>query len=467
MLNNTLHLKRYVETHPENKMAWYLLGKDYESNGEQGKANYCFNRAEEVYEAFELSKVPSDIWKNYETRLLQLEKEKDKKGKRIRRALLAAVMLLLIMLPSVDAPGGPGASLARSQVNDPAEIHLSIADAKDENEHKGPLFTAAAKRGKSWSTVLPQLLTEPDRLPPWTVALGMERKGKWEIWSENMPIVYGISRDKNSIIGIEPYEGSQVDCDCTLAESTPLEGAADRWADVQVQHAVLKEAIQRYQEQNGKLPGNLDELARPFPNNWLSGKTPTMKILFPILTGSGAADKDGIHKKEGIEGRKLPEDLGSSPDGQAFFSKPLEVIIDRKNHRLGVVNGTVLLRNYEVGLGRDNKTPLGNFNISDKVVNPNGSADGTYGSRGMQLSDSNYAIHGTQDIGSIGGNESEGCIRMYGEDVEELFDLVPMGTEVRIEEGVLPDDLVKPDERFTLKHTKGQTNPHKVYHWLD
>ncbi|WP_327204801.1 L,D-transpeptidase [Paenibacillus sp. DMB20] len=110
---------------------------------------------------------------------------------------------------------------------------------------------------------------------------------------------------------------------------------------------------------------------------------------------------------------------------------------------------------------------MGDFHISDKVVNPNGTATGTYGSRGMQLSDTDYAIHGTQDVDSIGGNVSEGCIRMFKEDVEELFDLVPMGTKVSIEEGVLPDDLVIPKERFSLKTAAGQTNPDKVYDWLD
>jgi hypothetical protein len=56
---------------------------------------------------------------------------------------------------------------------------------------------------------------------------------------------------------------------------------------------------------------------------------------------------------------------------------------------------------------------------------------------------------------------------MLTEDVEELFDLVPMGTVVKIREGVLPEDPWTPKERFKLKHAKGQTNPGKVYHWLD
>ena len=56
----------------------------------------------------------------------------------------------------------------------------------------------------------------------------------------------------------------------------------------------------------------------------------------------------------------------------------------------------------------------------------------------MQLSDTLYAIHGTLDVDSIEANESEGCIRMLKEDVEELFDLVPMGTVVKIREGFCP-----------------------------
>ena len=69
----------------------------------------------------------------------------------------------------------------------------------------------------------------------------------------------------------------------------------------------------------------------------------------------------------------------------------------------------------------------------------------------MRLSDTLYAIHGTLDVDSIEANESEGCIRMLKEDVEELFDLVPMGTVVKIREGVLPEGLWTPKDRFKLK----------------
>ncbi|MNW66472.1 putative L,D-transpeptidase YkuD [compost metagenome] len=85
----------------------------------------------------------------------------------------------------------------------------------------------------------------------------------------------------------------------------------------------------------------------------------------------------------------------------------------------------------------------------------------------MQLSDTNYAIHGTNEPDSIGKDESLGCIRMKREDVEELFAMVPMGTKVQISKGVLPDELMLPGERYPSRTPPDQTNPNKVYHWLN
>ncbi|MNJ60908.1 putative L,D-transpeptidase YkuD [compost metagenome] len=141
------------------------------------------------------------------------------------------------------------------------------------------------------------------------------------------------------------------------------------------------------------------------------------------------------------------------------------MIVDTSNYRLAVVSGSVILRSYQVGLG-GSKTPQGTFHISDKVVNPNGKSDGEFGSRGMQLSDTNYAIHGTNEPDSIGKDESLGCIRMGKKDVEELFDLLPMGTKVTIGKGGLPDQDLIPAKRFTLGKRQDQSNPHRTYRWL-
>jgi len=43
-----------------------------------------------------------------------------------------------------------------------------------------------------------------------------------------------------------------------------------------------------------------------------------------------------------------------------------------------------------------------------------------------------YLLHGTNEEGSIGEAVSHGCVRMYNEDVQRLYALVPVGTPVYI-----------------------------------
>lgn len=103
-MKNSQHLKAYVQMHPDNKMAWYLLGKEYYKNGQQGKANYCFNQAGEVYEAFEHSKVPAETLREYEEGLLQASRQRDRRQQRFRYIMLGLMLLLLVMVPSAVAP---------------------------------------------------------------------------------------------------------------------------------------------------------------------------------------------------------------------------------------------------------------------------------------------------------------------------------------------------------------------------
>jgi lipoprotein-anchoring transpeptidase ErfK/SrfK len=54
------------------------------------------------------------------------------------------------------------------------------------------------------------------------------------------------------------------------------------------------------------------------------------------------------------------------------------------------------------------------------------------GAAAMGLDRGNYAIHGTNEPGSIGHFVSHGCIRMYNEDVLDLYHRAPVGTEVTV-----------------------------------
>jgi len=100
----------------------------------------------------------------------------------------------------------------------------------------------------------------------------------------------------------------------------------------------------------------------------------------------------------------------------------------------------VCLRVYPVGLGINNSTPEGTFNVKNKIVDPPyqpqhkprsayraaGAPDNPLGTRWIDLGN-HYGIHGTIEPETIGREVSEGCIRMYNRHVEEVFDLVVRG----------------------------------------
>jgi lipoprotein-anchoring transpeptidase ErfK/SrfK len=50
----------------------------------------------------------------------------------------------------------------------------------------------------------------------------------------------------------------------------------------------------------------------------------------------------------------------------------------------------------------------------------------------MYLSWPAYLIHGTHDTRKIGRPSSDGCIGLYNEKIAELFEITPVGTQVRI-----------------------------------
>lgn len=108
---------------------------------------------------------------------------------------------------------------------------------------------------------------------------------------------------------------------------------------------------------------------------------------------------------------------------------PIEIIINVAAKRLTVYRKGIIYREYIVATGRpETPTPLGNFTVVNKETDPGG----PYGTRWMGLSKAGYGIHGTNNPASIGTAASNGCIRMYNEDVEALFDITPVGTPVRI-----------------------------------
>lgn len=56
--------------------------------------------------------------------------------------------------------------------------------------------------------------------------------------------------------------------------------------------------------------------------------------------------------------------------------------------------------------------------------------DNPLGTRALHLSWTYYRIHGTHDTRKIGRRSSNGCIGLFNEHIEELFELAKVGTQV-------------------------------------
>jgi lipoprotein-anchoring transpeptidase ErfK/SrfK len=125
-----------------------------------------------------------------------------------------------------------------------------------------------------------------------------------------------------------------------------------------------------------------------------------------------------------------------------IWTQKFSCVVDKSQNILILKAGEEVVKTYTVSTGLDNSTPVGTFKIVNKLINPvwykagaivlPDSPDNILGSRWLGLDVVGYGIHGTTQPESIGQQITQGCVRMRNHDVEELYDLLPVGTEVTI-----------------------------------
>lgn len=115
-------------------------------------------------------------------------------------------------------------------------------------------------------------------------------------------------------------------------------------------------------------------------------------------------------------------------------------------------DGAKEVTTFPIGIGDEGKdTPVGSFTIVEKTKNPSWyvpksireekpelpavvppGPDNPMGSHALRLSNRSILIHGTNRPYGIGTRNSHGCIRLYQEDIAQLFGMVRLGTRVTI-----------------------------------
>ncbi|HDZ76616.1 MAG TPA: L,D-transpeptidase [Candidatus Omnitrophica bacterium] len=127
-----------------------------------------------------------------------------------------------------------------------------------------------------------------------------------------------------------------------------------------------------------------------------------------------------------------------------IWTAGFSLLVDKSQNILLLNYEQETIKTYVVATGMNNSTPVGNFKIVNKLVDPvwfrsdvgavvpSDSPENILGSRWMGFDIDGYGIHGTTKPESIGSQATKGCIRMKNEEVEELFMLIPVGAEVTI-----------------------------------
>ena len=132
---------------------------------------------------------------------------------------------------------------------------------------------------------------------------------------------------------------------------------------------------------------------------------------------------------------------------------PGTIVIKTRERRLYYVLADGKAVRYSVGVGRPDKQWSGQSAISGKYIRPawsppeeirldnprlpyvipGGAPNNPMGAAALTIAGGEYAIHGTNRPGSVGGFVSYGCIRMLNSDVLDLFERVAVGTPVVVE----------------------------------
>ncbi|MBN4001645.1 L,D-transpeptidase [Nostoc sp. LPT] len=120
-----------------------------------------------------------------------------------------------------------------------------------------------------------------------------------------------------------------------------------------------------------------------------------------------------------------------------------------KQRRLYVYRGDILQASYPVAVGKLKwETPTGKFKVINMVENPAWEnpfvpnrgvvppgLENPLGERwiGFWTDGKNQiGFHGTYKRDSVGKAASHGCVRMYNEDVRKLYEIVKIGTSIRV-----------------------------------
>ncbi|MDO8489541.1 MAG: L,D-transpeptidase family protein [Candidatus Omnitrophota bacterium] len=124
------------------------------------------------------------------------------------------------------------------------------------------------------------------------------------------------------------------------------------------------------------------------------------------------------------------------------WNAPFNILVNKSQNILLLKSDEEIFKTYIVSTGKNNCSPVGTFKIVNKLTNPTWfkagaivpaqSPENVLGTRWMGFDLAGYGIHGTTEPKELGKQVTQGCVRLNNTEVEELYSIIPVGTEVTI-----------------------------------
>ncbi|MGH6736099.1 MAG: L,D-transpeptidase [Methyloceanibacter sp.] len=169
-------------------------------------------------------------------------------------------------------------------------------------------------------------------------------------------------------------------------------------------------------------------------------------ILFALMPGEAVAGLFDVFGSSYQAPRVAGRQLVSFPPGY----QPGTILVQLSQRRLYFVLPQQRAISYPIGAPTGDARWSGESYVSEKRINPDwrptaemrrenptlpafvpgGHPRNPLGVRAMYLGQTTYRIHGTDAPWTVGQDVSHGCIRMFNEDVADLYQRVPIGTRV-------------------------------------
>jgi lipoprotein-anchoring transpeptidase ErfK/SrfK len=127
---------------------------------------------------------------------------------------------------------------------------------------------------------------------------------------------------------------------------------------------------------------------------------------------------------------------------------PVRLVLSLTERRVYVYEGETVKASFPVAVGREGwETPTGNFKVTAMLEQPGWTnpftgevvppgPENPLGERWIGFwtdGDNVIGFHGTPDRDSVGTAASHGCVRMFNEDIQQLYEMVTLGTPVQVE----------------------------------